>query len=162
MNIASNIQMDYRLNQIPFRMPNGDILTYITLADSLSPVIKVNNETALRYINIPVKIAYAFYIKGIHEIQLSAGTNLSLLAGSKGNTFSLNEAKTQPVGNMISNIFNAGYTGGIQYSRPIIKHWHLGCGMLIQRNRQDYNMDYGILKSKLALNNLNLTLKYKF
>jgi hypothetical protein len=166
-SISSAVDISYRLNQIPLRMPNGDILTYYTAPDSMSPLIKVNNKTALRYINIPIKLTYTFNIKRIHEIQLSGGTNFAILAGSKGNTFSLNDASTQPVGNMISNLFNAGYTGGIQYSRPIMRkapldHWYLGCAFQYQKNRQDYNMDYGILRSNVLAYNIAFNLRYKF
>lgn len=166
-SISSAVDISYRLNQIPLRMPNGDIFTYYTAPDSMSPLIKVSNKTALRYINVPIKLTYTFNIRRIHEIQISGGTNFAILAGSKGNTFSLNDASTQPMGNMISNLFNAGYTGGLMYSRPIMRrapldHWYLGCALQYQKNRQDYNMDYGILRSNVVAYNIAFNLRYKF
>lgn len=162
-SVSNRMDIDYKLNQIPMRDMEGNISFYIPIHDTMNPpTISVRNTTAFRFVNIPLCLNYGFMAGKRDEIKVMAGLNFSLLAGSSGNTFSLNEAGVRPVGEMISNIFDMGYTGGLMYSRNVYGNFWLGTEMQMQNNRLDYDMDYGILKSRIRSYNLNLNLRYKF
>ncbi len=162
-SVSNRMDIDYKLNQIPFRDMEGNISFYVPIHDTLNPpTISVRNNTSFRFVNIPLCLNYSFMQGVRNEFRLSAGLNFSLLAGSSGNTFSLNEAGVRPVGEMISNIFDMGYTGGLMYSRNIYRQIWLGTEIQMQNNHLNYDMDYGILKSRLRAYNINLNIRYKF
>lgn len=163
IEVSNDMDIKYKLNQIPFRMPNGDISFYIPISDSMNPpTIQVKNRATYRFVNVPLKIGYTFPLGSKQEIGLSGGINMSFLAGTKGNTFSLNEASVQPIKEIITNVFNVGYMGSVMYSRQVYKQWWIGAEYQFQRNNLKYDMDYGILSSKLKVNAINLNFRFKF
>jgi hypothetical protein len=161
--ISNTIDLTYKLNEIPFREKNGDIQFYIHVPDSQRPpVISVRSQMTFRFVNVPFRLSYGYVFKGSNELQFSGGLNLSMLAGVKGNTFSVNEVSIKPVSETIEGFFNVGYTGGLMYSRKIYKNWWLGIETQFQRNHLKYDTGYGTLKSKTDIYNFNFNLKYRF
>lgn len=158
--IGNKMDVAYTLREVPMRGLNGDIVFYFNIGDSL--IIKAKNSTAFRFVNVPVKLSYAFMAGARTELQLSGGPNFSLLAGSSGYTISLNEGSTRPVGEMVSQLFDVGYTAGLMASRQIYKQWWLGLETQFQRNHLNYDLGYGILKSKMDTYNLSVNLRYRF
>lgn len=163
IEVSNDMDIKYKLNQIPVRLPNGDISFYIPISDTMNPpTIQVKNRATYRFVNVPFKIGYTFPLGSRQEIGLSGGINMSFLAGTRGNTFSLNEASVQPIRESIANIFNVGYMGSVIYSRQVYKQWWIGAEYQFQRNNLKYDMDYGILNSKLKVNAINLNFRFKF
>ncbi|MEZ4804553.1 MAG: outer membrane beta-barrel protein [Bacteroidia bacterium] len=161
--VYNSSQIDYTLNEIPFREVNGDILFYIHVDDSMNPTrIQMKQQNVLQYINIPLQVSYSFPIKKGSEVAIQAGVNLALLAKSKGQTFDLNGSQILELKDMINTKASLGYIMGLQYRREIFEHWWLGGEILFQDNGQNYNLGYGSLRSRIQMRNINLNLHYKF
>lgn len=160
-SVNTNVDFDYKLKEAPFRDAEGKILTYITLPDSNAMTFRLQDKIGFKMVSLPIQLGYLVPITRKSEVMISGGITLSALLGTSGHTLSIDELSVKPVGEMLTRKFNVGYAGGLMYSYNIYKNWWLGLETQIQSSRMDYDMYYGVLKSRINVNSFNLNLRYK-
>ncbi len=162
-NIVQTFDFSYKLNQLPFRDVNENILGYIFVPDSADPLVfHVQGRNELNYVNVPIRVMYTLPINAKNDLIFSGGVNASFMTKANGQTFSINTTQLTNLNGLYKNKFNVGLSLGLQYSYNVYKKWWLGTEFQFQQNKYNYSLDYGVLRSKIKITNYNLAVRYKF
>lgn len=160
--LNNKVDFTYKLSQVPVRMPDNTILTYITIPDSSNPIIfRVRENQSYSFLSIPLYLNYSLPINAHSELLLGGGVNISALVGSTGSAFSLNEMSYKQSGDMIKHPVNLGMSLSLGYSRRLFGNWWLGADFSMQSMGLRYDLGYGDLKSRMNSRSLGLNIRYK-
>lgn len=160
--LNNNVDFTYKLSQVPVRLPDNTILTYITIPDTSNPLIfRVRENQSYSFLSIPLCLNYSLPINAHSELLLGGGVNISALIGSTGSAFSLNEMSYKQSGDMIKHPLNLGMSLSVGYSRRLMGNWWLGADFGMQSMALRYDLGYGDLKSRMNSRSLGLNIRYK-
>ncbi|MFM6983470.1 MAG: hypothetical protein ACKOXF_05010 [Chitinophagaceae bacterium] len=160
--VDNRVNFSYKLREIPIRMPDNTIISYITVPDSSNPlIINVRENQTYSFLSLPLVINYSWPINKNSELLMGAGVNLSALVGSTGSGFSLNELSYKQAGDMVKNPLSFGLNASLGYSRRLYGNWWLSAEAGFQSMNLQYDMGYGDLKSQMLSQGLALNLRYK-
>lgn len=160
--INNQVNFTYKLREIPIRLPDNTILSYITVPDSSNPlIINVRESQTYSFLSLPLLVNYSLPINKNSELLMGAGVNLSALVGSTGSSFSLNELSYKQAGDMIQNPFNIGLNANLGYSRRLYGKWWLSAEAGLQTMNMRYDLGSGELRSRMISQSLALNLRYK-
>lgn len=160
--LNNNVDFTYKLSQVPVRLPDNTILTYITIPDTSNPLIfRLRENQSYSFLSIPLYLNYSLPINAQSELILGGGVNISALIGSTGSAFSLNEMSYKKSGDMIKHPFNLGMSLSLGYSRRLFGNWWLGADFGMQSMGLKYDLGYGDLKSRMNSRSFGLNIRYK-
>jgi hypothetical protein len=160
--INNQVNFTYKLREIPIRLPDNTILSYITVPDTSNPlVINVRESQSYSFLSLPLLVNYSLPINKNSELLMGAGVNLSALVASTGSSFSLNELSYKQAGDMIQNPLSFGLNGSLGYSRRLYGKWWLSAEAGMQSMNLRYDLGSGELRSKMVSQSLALNLRYK-
>ncbi len=160
--INNQVNFTYKLREIPIRLPDNTILSYITVSDTSNPlIVNVRESQTYSFLSLPLLLNYSLAINKNSELLMGAGVNLSALVGSTGSSFSLNELSYKQAGDMIQNPFNIGLNANLGYSRRLYGKWWLSAEAGMQSMNLRYDLGSGELRSRMLSQSLALNLRYK-
>lgn len=160
--INNQVNFTYKLREIPIRLPDNTILSYITVSDTSNPlIINVRESQTYSFLSLPLLVNYSLPINKNSELLMGAGVNLSALVGSTGSSFSLNELSYKQAGDMIQNPLSFGLNASLGYSRRLYGKWWLSAEAGLQTMNLRYDLGSGELRSRMISQSLALNLRYK-
>jgi hypothetical protein len=163
LRVASKVNINYKLTEVPFWNANHTRIDgYVTKDPNSAMELNANTTNYTTYLIIPLKVNYTIPINVKNDIMFSAGTNITTLAGAKGQNIDIsNEPKVNSLQPSMFRKFNTGLAGGFQYSSKLNSKWWLGIDNTWQSNPMKYKIGDGNIKNKLQGYSVNLLLKYK-